>query len=360
MSDAPDKESKTEQATEKKLSDAREQGDVPVSREAATFAYLIAGLLVFSLLINGLISRLAWSLSTFLEQAGSIRLGNDADAVQILSVLGWEAAVAAAPIVLAFAAAGIGAAVLQNAPIPVLKRITPQFSRISLAKGLKRLFSATGLLEFGKTLFRFLAIAVTAVFATYLIWMEFQKSLFSDPASILIFAQKCVVVIFGFLTLASMFLLVIDAPLSHILWRRNQRMAPREIKEEHKQAEGDPHVKVRRRSIARDRARKMMISSVPKATVVIANPTHYAIALRYVRSEGGAPKVVAKGQDLIALTIRRIAEDNHIPVVEDKALARSLYSKVEVDQMIPAEFYRAVAEILIRLQARQRTRKLDA
>ena len=92
---------------------------------------------------------------------------------------------------------------------------------------------------------------------------------------------------------------------------------------------------------------------MPRATVVIANPTHFAVALRYVRAEGGAPRVVAKGQDLIALSIRRVAEENGIPVIEDKALARSLYAKVEVDQMIPVEFYRAIAEIFIRLQARR-------
>jgi flagellar biosynthetic protein FlhB len=130
-------------------------------------------------------------------------------------------------------------------------------------------------------------------------------------------------------------------------------MAPQEVKDERKQADGDPHIKARRRSIQRSRARKRMMNAVPRATLVVANPTHFAVALRYVRSEGGAPRVVAKGQDLIALSIRRIAEENGIPVVEDKALARSLYAKVEVDQMIPVEFYKAVAQILLRLQSRR-------
>ena len=130
-------------------------------------------------------------------------------------------------------------------------------------------------------------------------------------------------------------------------------MARQEIKDEQEAEEGDPHMKARRRSIARARSRQSMLKGVPRATIVIANPTHFAIALRYVRSEGGAPRVVAKGQDIIALKIRKIAEENGIPVIEDKALARSLYAKVEVDQMIPVEFYRAIAEILIRLQARR-------
>ncbi len=129
-------------------------------------------------------------------------------------------------------------------------------------------------------------------------------------------------------------------------------MSRQEIKDEQKQAEGDPIVKARLRSLARDRARKRMMSRVPEATVVIANPTHYAIALRYVRTENQAPLVVAKGQDLIALKIRKIAQEHDVPIVEDKLLARSLYDKVEVDQHIPPEFYRAVANVILYLMSR--------
>ena len=145
------------------------------------------------------------------------------------------------------------------------------------------------------------------------------------------------------LAVLSFCLLIFDLPVTHVLWRRQLRMAPQEVKDERKQSEGDPLIKARRRS-SRDPARvKRMLHAVPRATLVIANPTHFAVALRYVRSEGGAPRVVAKGQDLVALSIRRIAEENDIPVIEDKALARSLYAKVSVDQMIPVEFYKAVA-----------------
>jgi flagellar biosynthetic protein FlhB len=129
-------------------------------------------------------------------------------------------------------------------------------------------------------------------------------------------------------------------------------MSRHEIKDELRQLQGDPLMKARLRSLALDRARKSMIAAVPRATLVIANPTHYAIALRYVREEGGAPLVLAKGQDLIALRIREIAEQHEIPVIEDKALARSMYDAVEVDRMIPAEFYRAVAELIHFLYSR--------
>ena len=136
-------------------------------------------------------------------------------------------------------------------------------------------------------------------------------------------------------------------------------MSRHEIREEHRQAEGDPLVRARLRSIALDRARRRMIANVSRATLVVTNPTHFAVALRYTREEGGAPLVVAKGQDLIALKIRESARAHDIPIVENKPLARALYEQVEVDRMIPSEFYRAVAEILNTLNARAPRRSLS-
>jgi flagellar biosynthetic protein FlhB len=154
--------------------------------------------------------------------------------------------------------------------------------------------------------------------------------------------------------IATIVLVAADLIWARLRWQRSLRMSRQEIKDEHKQIEGDPMVKARLRSLAQDRTRKRMLAAVPRATVVIANPTHFAVALRYERDENPAPLVVAKGQDLIALKIREIAEANGIPVIEDKPLARSLYDSVEVDRMIPAEFYRAVAQILFYLFARSR------
>lgn len=141
-----------------------------------------------------------------------------------------------------------------------------------------------------------------------------------------------------------------------VLWTRHHwfsqlKMTKHEVKEEYKQSQGDPVVKSRQRSIARDRARRRMINNVPRATLVIANPTHFAVALRYVREEGDAPVVVAKGQDLIALKIREIAEENNIPVFEDPPLARSMFAQVSVDSVIPPVFYKAVAELVHRVYA---------
>jgi flagellar biosynthetic protein FlhB len=172
------------------------------------------------------------------------------------------------------------------------------------------------------------------------------NAMFTDPIQIPELTLMLTVRLLTAVCIATVLLVVADLMLVRFQWRRDLKMSKQEIKDEHKQAEGDPLVKARMRSLARDRARRRMIADVPRATIVLANPTHYAIALRYVREEGGAPVVVAKGQDLIALKIREIAETHGIPVVEDKPLVRSMYDSVEIDQQIPPEFYRVVAELL--------------
>jgi flagellar biosynthetic protein FlhB len=355
VSDTQDQSSRTEEATDKRMTDARGDGNVPMSRELPNFTYLLAALLVIAVLGKTLLSHLSDLLIGLLSNAGEVHLDNGGDIAMLLDMVGRDAAVVAAPVILTFSVAGVLASVLQHPPVPIVKRVMPDMSRLSPSKGLKRIFSMQGFFEFLKLSLRMIVIAATSVSILMMMWHEFTNSIWNDPTAILALSQKGVVALLMALAILSFCLLVFDLPVAHVLWRRSLRMAPQEIKDERKQSEGDPHIKARRRSLARSRARQRMLKGVPRATLVIANPTHFAVALRYVRSEGGAPRVVAKGQDLIALSIRRLAEENGIPVIEDKALARSLYAKVEVDQMIPAEFYRAIAEILIRLQARRKS-----
>jgi flagellar biosynthetic protein FlhB len=142
----------------------------------------------------------------------------------------------------------------------------------------------------------------------------------------------------------------VDVVYSRVSWQRRIRMTLQEVRDEAKQNEGD-QVRIRqRRAIARNRLRQLALQNVPRATLVITNPTHFAVALRYVRSEGGAPVLVAKGQDLLALQIRKIAAENQIPLIEDRALARSLYAAVDVNQPIPPEFFAAVANVILMLR----------
>ena len=181
---------------------------------------------------------------------------------------------------------------------------------------------------------------------------DFINLLFMEPTVVPGMMQELIVRFLSGVTAAVVVLVGADLAWSRFSWHRDLRMTKQEVKDEHKQMEGDPMIKIRLRSLQRDRSRKRMIAAVPRATLIVANPTHYSVALRYVREEGGAPIVVAKGKDLIALKIRFIAEQNGIPIYEDRALARSLYASVDVDRMIPSEFYKAVAGIILFLAAR--------
>ncbi len=180
------------------------------------------------------------------------------------------------------------------------------------------------------------------------------NAMFVDPSQLPELILTIAIRLVSAISIATIMIVAGDLVWARLRWQRSLRMSVQDIKDERKQSEGDPTVKARLRSLAQDRSRNRMLAAVPRATVVIANPTHFAVALRYEPSEGPAPLVVAKGQDLIALRIRAIAEENGIAVIEDKPLARSLYDAVQVDQTIPAEFYRAVAQILFFLFARPR------
>jgi flagellar biosynthetic protein FlhB len=235
----------------------------------------------------------------------------------------------------------------------VLERIRPQWSRISPGAGFKRIFGKQGLVEFLKSLFKFGAIGVVVLILLSASWSSVIDGMFSDPTQIPGAILGLAVRLVSAVCVATIVLVAADLVWTRLRWRADLRMSKQELKDEMKQSEGDPVVKGRIRSLQRDRARRRMISAVPQATVVIANPTHYAIALLYDREKGGAPRVVAKGVDLIALRIREIAQKHGVPIVEDRPLARALYDAVEVDQWIPAEFYRAVARILYVLYSRR-------
>jgi flagellar biosynthesis protein FlhB len=357
MAEATDKESKTEEPTEKKMRDALEQGNVPSSREAATLASLLGILIVISFFLVSGVTHLTSTLHRLVDNPGAWSLEGHADAALLFQAIGIDAVRLLLPAVIVLAGAGILSSVLQNPPRLVLDRIQPDLSRLSLSKGWKRIFGAQGRVEFLKATFKLGAVSLLGLMALRSAHNGVVNALFMEPAAlpglILDMTSRLVTT----LAVATLVLVAADVVWSRVHWQRELRMSRQEVKDELKQADGDPIVKARLRSLARDRMRKRMIAAVPRATLVIANPTHFAVALRYVREEGGAPLVIAKGQDLIALKIREIAEEHGIPVIEDKALARSLYKAVEVDKMIPAEFYKAVAEIVFYVLGRQaRTR----
>lgn len=354
MSNREDKDSKTEEATEKKIRDALEKGNVPFSKELPTFASLLGLLVITSFFIVDGTIELASSLKRFIDDPGRWSLEGSADVVHVFGALNGATVRLLLPAVLILAIAGLASSVLQNTPRIVFDRIQPKLSRLSIRSGWRRIFGQQGWVEFLKAVFKFSVLALLAVILVRAARFDVFNAMFLAPYALPGLMQTMMIRLFGAVIVAIIALVVVDLVWSRFYWRKELRMSRQEIKDEHKQAEGDPIIKARLRSLARDRARKRMMARIPQATVIIANPTHYAIALRYVRTENHAPLVVAKGVDLIALKIREVAEKHEIPVVEDKLLARSLYDKVEVDQHIPPEFYRAVANVILYLMSRGR------
>ncbi|EHR28601.1 flagellar type III secretion system protein FlhB [Brucella abortus] len=341
MADDADKESKTEEATEQKIRDAQDKGNMPFSREAPILAGIASFLVIAVFVAAPAATRLAVFLRELIDRPEDWLLNSAEDATRLFSVLALAVGAALVPVFIIIPLAGIAASAFQNAPRFVGERIRPQASRISPLKGWQRIFGRAGQVEFLKSLAKLLAASV-------IVFLVFFKgdSLFTDPGALPEFLRKNVVRLLVANVLAIAAIAGFDLAWSRIHWRQELRMTRQEVKDELKQSEGDPLVKSRLRSLGRDRARRRMINAVPTATLIVANPTHFSVALRYKPNEDAAPVVVAKGQDLIALKIREIAASHSIPVFEDVQLARALYKQVNVDQMIAPEFYKAVAELI--------------
>ncbi|WP_346907395.1 flagellar biosynthesis protein FlhB [uncultured Roseibium sp.] len=353
MAEDTDKDSKTEEPTEKKIQDAIEKGNIPTSKEAPILASFLATLLIGAFIITADTGTLRSALMHLIDNAGGFKLGNGADAILLTHALAMETMRFLAPIIGTLTLAGLAAAFLQNKPRIVAHRIKPDPSRISLAKGWSRIFGMQGAVEFLKAAFKFSTVSIVAFLQFKAGLPSLLNSMFTDPSALPEIILQLSMKLVGGVCIVTILLVAVDIVWSRFSWRKNLRMSKQEIKDEYRQMEGDPIVKARQRSLARDRARNRMMNAVPGATLVVANPTHFAVALRYDNEQSAAPIVVAKGQDLIALKIRQIAEENQVPVIEDRELARSLYANTEIDRMIPPEFYRAVAEIICYVYSRR-------
>jgi flagellar biosynthetic protein FlhB len=316
---------------------------------------MIALLLILSFLTVDNVRGLTSTLSRMIDDPSGIRIRNSADAIEFLVAVGMSSAQVVLPMVIVLALAGLASSFLQNAPRIVFERIKPEYSRISVAQGWNKIFGSQGRVEFAKSVFKFLAISIVVTIILRAEEAVAVNALFGDPTAVPEIILTTAMRLVSTISIATIVLVALDLVWARFHWRRELRMTRQELKDEFKQAEGDPLVKSRLRSLARDRARKTMLAAVPRATLVIANPTHYAIALKYQHGEDAAPTVLAKGQDLIALKIREVAEQNNVPIVEDRLLARSMYDAAQVDRVIPAEFFRPVAEIIYFLHSRKKT-----
>ncbi|HSV03315.1 MAG TPA: flagellar biosynthesis protein FlhB [Phenylobacterium sp.] len=345
MSDANDAASRTEEPTPRKLQRAREQGDVVKTPDLASLASLAAVAAVIAISGGALARNLAAALVPFLARADAIRLQGDG-----IGEVARRAMMAAAPVLIAVmaAAAFAGAAgnLVQTGLLFTPSRLRPQLSKLSPMAGLRRMVGPDGLVHFLKSL---LKVAATGAIGWWVLaphWSELAGLASLDPLAMLPFAAE----VLRRLVFATVGFLLVVAGADWLFQRQRymarMRMSKAEVKEDFRQSEGDPQIKGRQKQIRAERARRRMMQAVPSATVVVANPTHYAVALRYEQGETAAPICVAKGLDTLALKIRAVAEEAGVPVIEDPPLARALYAAVEVDEMIPQAHYQAVAKII--------------
>lgn len=352
-----DKDSKTEAPTGKRISDAILKGNIPVSREVTLFASMLATFVYLIFFLPERVGRMTEVLRDLFEKPDQWKIETGPDVMALFAKIGWEVGYLLLPAIVLFFVFGISSSFAQNMPTVVWDRLMPDLSRLSLTKGWSRVFSLPGIIEFGKSLVKVVVVGAIMFFVLKSDFLHAIDSLYSDPQTIFVRLFDAMRKILLVVLLASGVVGIGDYFWTRHHWFDQLKMTKQEVKDEFKQSQGDPAVKQRQRSVMRSRARHRMMKNVPRATLVIANPTHFAVALRYAREESDAPIVVAKGQDLIALKIREIAEENGIPVFEDPPLARSMFAQVSIDSVIPSVFYKAVAELIHRIYATQSNKK---
>lgn len=350
--------SKTEKATPKKRRDERKKGNVFLSRDAVAVATLLGAFATLCLLAG----TSAESLTEFMELAISESAGSTAWLTGSLRELARQAVLVLAKIVSPIMAATVFCAVAatfgQTKFLVSGESLKPKFSRISPLQGLKRLFSLRSVIEALKGILKITLLMLIIFLNLKDMFRESSKYLYTDVGVASAHIFECATGMVWQISIAFVVLAGFDFLYQWWDYERQMKMSKQEIKEEYKQMEGDPQVKGKIKEIQRKMAQTRMMQQVPQADVVIRNPTHFAVALRYKPDRDQAPIVLAKGQDELALRIVKVAEENKVAVIENVPLARSLYASSEINQEIPQELYGAVAEVLVYIFRLDQNKKL--
>lgn len=336
---------KTEEPTPRKLSRAKEQGQTASSQEIKTWGILVAAAMVFALMAPGISKSVSGVSMIFIEQPHTISF--DFENLRLIFAdlmiyLLWVLA----PLMGALILAAIFASVAQSGLIWAPKKIKPEFTKISVIKGAQRMVSVKAIVEFVKGILKLALVAVVAFGIT----IPLLDDIVLIPSIDFVLSLERIHELIIYLAVGTIVVMTAIAVFDYIFQKyqfmQQMRMTKQEVRDEHKQSEGDPQVKARIRQLRTERARQRMMSAVPEADVVITNPTHYAVALKYDMEAMQAPRLVAKGVDNLAFRIREVAEENDVPIVENPPLARTLYAVVELEEEIPTEHYQAVAEVI--------------
>ncbi|MEP4190602.1 MAG: flagellar biosynthesis protein FlhB, partial [Sneathiella sp.] len=341
MADDQDESQKTEEPTSKKLEDAHKKGQVAKSQEVGHWFMTMGIALVVLIFIAGLGQDLAFTLFKFVEQPHNISV-EGLNLRRVFGDLGWAVIAVVAPVLGILMLAGLGGTVIQHRPVFSTERIKPSLSKISLFKGIKRLFSLKSFTEFLKGILKLSLVGIVGFLLVMPEMSELPMVMTYEIPGVLDLLQKQLLSLLLGVSAVMGAIAGLDFMYQRYNHNKELKMSKQEIKDENKQSEGDPMIKSRLRALRMQRSRQRMMQAVPSADVVITNPTHYAVALRYKQDEDPAPIVLALGSDNIALKIREIANENEIPIVENPPLARALHASCDIDEVIPFEHYRAV------------------
>ena len=344
MADQPDKSEKTEDPSEKKLDDAHKKGDVAKSQELTTWFMILGTSLVFALIAPITSANLMLQLKNIFVNADQIDVGGPGFAAFWQGLSGTVLVVAVVPLMI-LAVFALAANLVQHRPVWSIDPVKPKFSKVSPLSGAKRLFSSEALVNFAKGIAK---ISIVSLIMFLVMWPERDRLdtiITADPAMILpVFQEMGIKIIIGTLAVITV-IAGLDVMYQRNKWWEKQKMTVKEVRDEYKQMEGDPTVKAKIKQLRQEKGRQRMMAAVPDASVVITNPTHFAVALKYENGMS-APVCVAKGIDAQALKIRKIAGESDVPIVENPPLARALHASVEIDEQIPGEHFQAVAQVI--------------
>jgi len=344
MAEERDDTEKTEDPTQRRLEEALKHGDVAKSQEVNAWFVLAASALVLLSFSEPMASHMVAMFRGILANAHAVA-ADGGGLMRLFQQIGIEALAALAIPFLLLTLAAIGGNMIQHRLVWSLEALQPKLSKISPMAGAKRLFSKQALSSFVKGLVK---LALVGALLVALLWPErkrLEALVSTDPAAVMPFTKLLSLQLLGAVVAVLAIIAAADYLFQYRQWYERQKMSLREIKDEFKESEGDPKIKAKIRQLRQSRMKKRMMAAVPGATVVITNPTHFAVALQYERGMN-APVCVAKGMDAIALKIREVADKHGVPIVENPPLARTLHATVEIDAEVPPEHYKAVAEVI--------------
>ena len=345
MAEEEDEASKTEEPSERKISKAKEEGDVAISQDAKSFIMLLGMLFVVWLVVPLMFKWFYIMGVNFVENAAQTQMNTGQFQILLVQAGLGMLKIMAIPFAI-FMVLGLFASIAQTGFIYAPKKLEPNWNKLNIFAQLPNFINMKKVVESLKGIIKIVVVAVLVMMVVKPYVMKTNLLPEMETIAILRFIHKIVVLVLFTVVIAVLVIAVADYAYQKYTHLKKLRMTKQEVKDEYKQMEGDPLVKSRIRQVRMERARHRMMEAVPKADVVIVNPTHYAVALEYKMEEMDAPKVTAKGMDNVALRIKAIAEENEVPIVENPPLARALFASTEIDQTIPTEHFKAVAEVI--------------